>query len=113
MMPAGARNRRIRIERSVPTVNTLNEQVPNWLLLARVWAEKLDVSDSERVRSAEVSAEITSRFRIKWSSLVEDVNPRDRVVYNNQVYNIVGVKEIGNRDGVEISAEARADQATV
>lgn len=103
-------DRRITIQRATYTQNGLGEQIPTWNTLATVWAEVMPVSDGERIRAMEVSAEITTRFRIRYSSTVASVNPKDRVAYDGRVYDIVGVKELGRRGGLEITANARADR---
>ena len=108
-MPAGRRDRRIRIERYAVTKSSSGAEVKTWAAVATVWAEKLDLSDGERVAAAEVSAEITTRFRILYSSTVASVNAKDRIVLGDFTYDILGVKEIGTREGLEITAAARAD----
>lgn len=85
------------------------EDVVTWSELARVQASKRDVSDSERVAAAQVQAHISTRFQIRWDSSYSDLNPKDRVVYDGEVYNIEAVKELGRREGLEITASARAD----
>lgn len=85
------------------------ENVETWATLATVSASKKDVSDRERIASAEVQAEITTRFVIRYSSTVADLNPKDRVVFDGRTYAISAVKEVGRREGVEISASARSD----
>lgn len=106
---AGRLDRRIVIERATYTQNAMGEQVPTWAPLATVWAEATPLSDGERIRAAEVSAEISMRFVIRWSPLVEDVNPKDRVSYDGRIWNLWGVKEIGRREGLELTAGARAE----
>lgn len=109
-MFAGNLDRRITIQRATYTQNALGEQIiATWNTLATVWAEVMPVSDGERIRALEVSAEITTRFRIRYSSTVASVNPKDRISYDGRVYDISGVKEIGRREGLEITAAARAD----
>lgn len=104
-------DRKITLERfTYSTDPGSGEQVKTWSTLATVWASKRDVSDSERVASAEVSAEIGTRFQIRWDSSWADLNPKDRVVHDGRTYDIVGVKELGRREGLEISAIARADE---
>lgn len=109
MIEAGKLDRRITIQRATFTRNDMGEQIPAWSTLATVWAEAKPVSDGERVKAREVSAEISMRFTIRWSTTVGGVNPKDQVVYAGRTYDIVGVKEIGRREGIEISAMARAD----
>jgi SPP1 family predicted phage head-tail adaptor len=104
-------DRTITLERFTFTTDEgSGEQVLTWSTLATVQASKKDVSDSERVASAEVAAEIGTRFQIRWDSSVADLNPKDRLVYDGRTYEIVAVKELGRRDGLEISANARADE---
>lgn len=103
-------DRKILLQRFTSTQHAgTGEEVKVWNDLASVWASKRDVSDSERVASAEVSAAITTRFQIRWDSSWASLNAKDRVVYDDRIYGIVGVKELGRREGLEISAIARAD----
>lgn len=111
-LAAGKRDRRIRIERFMVSNNALNEEVKAWAKLADVWAAKTDVSDGERMRSAELSAEISTRFEVLWSAQLADLNPKDRIEYpiaSGVYFDIFSVKEVGRRQGFEITATARAD----
>lgn len=107
MLPAGQRGRRIRVERAIKGDDGL-AVTETWTLFAELWAEKLDVSDGERVRAAEVGAEVTTRWRLLRNSLSATITPRDRIVYRGTIYNISGIKEIG-REGFEITSAARTD----
>lgn len=110
-MLSGPLDRRITLERFTYTTDPgSGEQIKVWSTLAVVSASKLDVSDSERVAAAEVSASITTRFQIRWDSDWSGLNPKDRLTYAGRVYDIEAVKEIGRREGLEISAAARTDQ---
>ena len=110
-MRAGELDRRITIERYVETRGDFNEPVLTWEPLATVWASKTDASAGERYRAQAVGAEITSHFRIRYSSQVADVNPKDRLIYEDRVYNITAVREAkdGRRVALAIDAVARAD----
>lgn len=108
-MKAGRLDRRVTIMRASTSTNAFNEKEPEWLDIATVWASKEDISDGERICAQEVSAEITTRFQIRHSSAVADVNPKDRVRCEGRVYDIFSVKEIPYRAGLEITATARAD----
>lgn len=108
-MKAGPLDRRITLQRATTTTNSLNEPVKTWADIATVWAAKLEVRDSERQRAAETAAVIDTRFQIRWSSTVSDVDAADRVVFGGRVFNIVGVKEIGRREGLELSCQARSE----
>ena len=108
---AGKLNRKITIQHKTGvTQNELGEEVATWAAFASVYASKHDVSDAERVAAAEVSATITTRFRIRWSSTLAAVNPGDhRVILDGTTYDLTGVKELGTREGLELTAAARAD----
>lgn len=107
--PAGARDRRIRIERANLTKGPMNEDIETWVLFAQPWAEKLDISDGERVRAKEVAANISTRFQVLWTPRLGEMTPRDRIVLGTLIYEIVGIKEVGTRDVLEITANARPD----
>lgn len=106
---AGRYDRRVLLERIVTTRDAFNENEKNWTDLATVWASKVDVSDAERIRNAEVGATITTRFRIRWSTDVADLSALDRLKCEGRTYEISGVKEIGRREELEITAAARND----
>lgn len=78
---------------------------------AAVWAEKTDVSDGERARAGEVSAQITSRFHVRSSAFTRDLTPADRLIYDQRTFNIYGIKELEGRNRLlEITAGARVDK---
>jgi len=108
-MKAERLDRRITLQRYSWSQDQYGAPVQAWTELARPWASKRDISDGERVAAAEVSASITTRFQIRFDSSWADLNPKDRVVFDGKVYDIWGVKEIGRREGFEITAAARAD----
>lgn len=109
-MLAGKRNRRVVVERATITQDAgSGENIETWTTLATEFAEVLPLSDRELVQVAEVSAEITTRFRLAWKPTLASVNPKDRLSFNGQTWGIWGVKEIGFREGIEISASARSD----
>lgn len=74
-----------------------------------IWAGKGDISDSERLRAGEVAAQITTRFRVRSSAFTRALTAKDRLVCDGVEYDISGVKEIGRRYKLEITATARAD----
>ncbi|WOI54961.1 head-tail adaptor protein [Palleronia sp. LCG004] len=89
--------------------------------MSKVWAAlgepvpagKLDVSDSERWRSAssEETAEITTRFRVRYTAFTASITPKDRLVSEGVTYDISGAKEgRGRRAWIEITCAARSDR---
>ena len=76
----------------------------------RIPADKTDVSDGERWRAGEGGASITTRFVVRSSTFTRDLTPKDRLICEGREYDISGIKEIGRRDRLEITASARVDQ---
>ncbi len=105
-------DRQITLQRFTSTQDSgSGEEVRVWSTLGPdyIFASKKDVSDGERVAAAEVSASITTRFQIRWDPAWSDLNPKDRLTSEGRIYDIEAVKEIGRREGLEISASARSD----
>jgi SPP1 family predicted phage head-tail adaptor len=105
----GNLDRRITIQRATGAVDAFNEPVASWSSMMTVWAQKKDVSDRERFAAAETGAVITTRFTVRWSQQTADVSPKDRIVSDGRSYDIHGIKEIGRRRFLEITAAARAE----
>ena len=111
MTGAGKLDRRITIQRATVTRGDFNEEVETWTDLATVFANRRDASASESYRAQEIGAQITTRFTLRWSADVADVNPRDRVVYSGVVHDITGVRETQRNRWLEVDCVARADIA--
>lgn len=108
-MRAGSLDRRITLERFTSTRDDYNEEVRTWTTLASRAASYEPLSDGERFRAGETAATASARFVIRHSTAVADLSPLDRLVFEGVTYEIVRVKEIGRREGIEITANARAD----
>jgi hypothetical protein len=57
-----------------------------------------------------VQANITTRFRVRWSTFTAGITPKDRLICEGVEYDITGIKDIGRREFREITAAARADK---
>lgn len=108
-MRAGPLDRRITLERFTSTRDVYNEEVQTWTTLATRSASFEPLSDGERFRASETAATASARFVIRHSTTVADLNPLDRLVFEGVTWQILRVKEIGRREGIEISATVRAD----
>lgn len=102
-------DRTVTIQRATPTANAFNEPVEAWEDFAVVAASKRDVSDREKLAAAELGASITTRFVVRWSPKLAQVTPKYRLVCEGVTYDISGKKEIGRREGYELTATARAE----
>ncbi len=109
-LSAGKMDRKIVLQRFTETFDSYNESVKTWATLATRWASYEPISDGERLRSSETAATLSARFVIRYSSAVATLNPKDRLTFDGTTYEILHVKELGRREGLEITAGARDDQ---
>lgn len=107
---SGSYDRRIQFRRATLSDDGFSK-VESWSDYgARISASFQDVSDSEKWRAGEVQAQITSRFRVRYSVFTAGITPKDRIVFEGREYNITGIKEVaGRKRELEISAVARID----
>jgi SPP1 family predicted phage head-tail adaptor len=110
-MKAGNLDRVVQFQRATLVDNGL-EQVETFANHgAPVWASKTDLSDGEKWRAGEVAAGISCRFVVRFSAFTDDLTPKDRLTCEGVSYDIVGIKQQGRREGLEITAAARVDSA--
>ena len=110
-MISGPRDSRIKIERPLQTsLDSFGGSVVTWSDLGTRWAASKPVKDGERFGNAEAIATITHRFQILWDvNMWDQLDPKCRITFDGRTYDVVAVKEIGRREGIEISATARAE----
>lgn len=103
-MNVGRLDRRIRIERPTTAQDLFGEPVPTWGVLDTVWAQVEPLKGSERFVAQQASAEVDTRFTVRWR---DDIDATMRIVYEDAVYDIDSVIEIGRHEGLEIMAKSR------
>jgi SPP1 family predicted phage head-tail adaptor len=113
MTGSGKMNRRVTLQRATVTADAFGGEVETWGTLAEVWVDRRDASAAESYRAQEVGAQITTRFKIRYSATVADLNPRDRLVYGGLAYQITGVRESVRNRWIEVDCVARPDIAAV
>lgn len=117
MKGSGDLDRRLQFRRAALITDGFGTRL-NWNVSAPeadnlgspVWGSRRDVSDGEKAGAGTVFAEISARFVIRSSSFTRAITPQDRLVEGGRVFEIIGIKEMGRRDRLEITAVARADQ---
>ena len=111
MISAGKLDRRVQFQRFDVTDDGFG-QVETWADHGGpIWASKTDISDGEKWRASEVAASITTRFVVRYSTFTRDLTPKDRLTFEGRVFDIAGIKEIGDRRRwLEITAAARVDK---
>jgi len=109
-LAAGALDRRIRLEREAPgTPTDSGEPTSDWQLVAEVWAQKEALRASETFAAQQELAEADVRFRLRYRT---DVFPDHMRVVDDagREFDILGVHEIGRREGLELLTRARAEE---
>lgn len=110
MLAAGDLDRRIELQRRVVVTNRLNEEVSSWVTFRHCWAERLPVSDGERAQADQTVAVVADRWRIRWAEAVRGLGGDCRLIYGAEVHEVVGVKELGRRIGLEISTTSLGEE---
>ena len=108
-MRAGQRDRRVEVLRADLVDTGYGTEPGEPAVLLAVWAERADVSDGERFANGIEAAEITARFRVLACDATRGIRPSDRLRCEGREFDVVGVKEIEGRTGLEITVRARAD----
>jgi SPP1 family predicted phage head-tail adaptor len=76
-------------------------------LPAQVWAERRELKGDERWGAAQVQANLTCKYRIRYR---DDVGPMDILVdADGREYDIHAAPEIGRREGLELLVKARGE----
>jgi SPP1 family predicted phage head-tail adaptor len=109
-MRAGKLDRRITIERKTVTLSDRGQETLTWSTLATVWAEKRENTGSERFAREQIVGATLVTFRIRWSDAVSAVTVEDRVGFDGRTFEIMAVREIGRREGVELDCTAHGDE---
>jgi len=101
---AGRFNRSISIESKSEIQDAGGQPIETWAAYATAWAEKKDMTASEKFRAGQEIASRTSIFVMHWRS---DLSPADhRLVCEGVTYDIEAISEIGFHEALEISATA-------
>lgn len=110
MIEAGHLDRRVQFLRAAMVDDGLQARPGAFRPLGGpVWAGKRPVSDGERFRAGQVRFDVTDRFTVRHSALTAGLRTSDRLTCEGRTYAVTGIKEIGRREGFEITAsEVRA-----
>lgn len=100
-MRAGRLNQRIAIEQKSVTRAGNGEEVVSWIPLDTVWAEVRQLRGKEFFAAAQMQGAMDHQVLIRYRT---DVTRDMRLKWGAQSLDIVGIAEIGNRDGLEIMA---------
>lgn len=100
-MRAGRLNHFIAIERLEesrdPVTGLITEE---WVLLAKVWAEVLDITGREYFAAGAIQSEATTKIRMRYRA---GLTTKDRIIHEGRELNIVNIADpTGRRERLEI-----------
>lgn len=98
-MRAGSLDRTITVQRGGEVQDEYGGVTSGWTDLATVRAQLLQSSTSEFMEAGGEQAERTVAFRIRW---IAGLRNADRVQFEGVFFDVLEVKEIGRRRGLEI-----------
>src|SRR5690554_1229994 len=101
-MRSGSLDRRVTLERFTVTEDEYGGDVEAWVTLATVFAEVRQQGGKEFLAAAQETASRRVVFFIRY---YPGLTVQDRVAYDGRNHDVVEVREIGRRDGVELHTE--------
>lgn len=109
-MNASALDRRIRFRRRI-LVDDGFGMVEQWRGFGPpVAAARQDVSDREKFAAGWIEATLDARFIVRASAFTRDLTPLDRLTCEGRDYDILGIKQAGDRHAwFEITCRTRVD----
>ena len=104
-MKKGRLNRRVTIFKADAEDDGFSSNPGGPVEIGKRWMEKTDVSDGERIRAEGFGTKITSRFLCRYDRLSSTIRAATHsLICEGVMFNITGVKEVGFREGIEITA---------
>lgn len=103
-MDPGRLDRRITLLTNRNMTDDWNQNSSVYETLATVWAHVADPGARER---EEADQRVTVRSKVFTIRYRSDVNALTRITYDSDTYEITGLAEIGRREGLRITADAR------
>lgn len=105
-MRAGKMDRVIQIETYSSTQDEYGGEVISWLPLATVRAEVIQQSGDEFLAAGGVLSSLAVIFRTRF---IEGASVMSRVTFEGRYFNLVEIKEIGRRQGIELRGVAAGE----
>ncbi|WP_275782430.1 phage head closure protein [Pararhizobium gei] len=103
-MRIGSYDRLARLQRNSETgeLDALDQPIKAWTVIASFWVSKTHKSEDEAFAASQRYARRTVTFGCHFRS---DVTETDRIEVDGVLYAVKGIREIGFREALEISAE--------
>jgi SPP1 family predicted phage head-tail adaptor len=94
-MRSGPLRHRISIQEPVITRTSSGAERVEFVSIGTVWASVEPLRGSETLRSNQVTAEMDTRIRIRWSRAVDEITAKWRIEFHGVIYNIKQVAHLG------------------
>ena len=110
-MRAGSLDRRITFQKNTPAQSSSGFPVESWADQFTVWAGLTWQRNrsAERFRDPQIAGESAVVFRVRWSADTRAITSEWRVRYDGRTYDIIDLRELGRREGLEIEATVRSE----
>lgn len=103
MLDPGRRDRLVTIEQYALTQDTTGGEVKTYSVFRKAWAQVVPLTARDRNMSGGVHSERESKFLIPYISGIDETM---RISYDDLYWEILGIAEIGRREGLELLARA-------
>lgn len=115
-MQASQLDRYIVIQQKDGSQNPDGSYANVWATVYSVWANVVESASNEMIRARSLYSELTAIFTIRWRSSTTDehcgVNSKMRIIHHGQVYEILGVENVGRKQFIRIFTKKYSDQVT-
>lgn len=102
-MNAGKLDRRISIFTTTTARDGAGQPIATAVLLASVWASVEQLRGREPFQGDQFNAQQTTIFTIRYR---DDIDATMSIAHDGESYDIQSIKELGRREGLEITALA-------
>jgi SPP1 family predicted phage head-tail adaptor len=90
-------------QRTLAAPDAYGQKVASYSTLATVWVDRKDITGREFYASAQVHADASTRFTLRYLSGLTSVN---RVLCEGVIYDVLHVAELGRRDWLELTCKS-------
>jgi len=102
-MQLGTLDRYVTIQQATKAQDAAFQEIETWSTYAQVWARKMDIRPRDRFAADQVIEEEITTFRVHYMSAL---TVEMRVVHDSKTYEIIGIAELGRREGLDVTARA-------
>lgn len=100
-------DRQITIQRATSVQDGFGEEVATWSDLMTIWAEVTPTRGAEPYIADRFEAGRVNTFRVRYNQDATAILETDRISYEGEVYDIHSIQELGRREGLVLTAEAK------